>query len=53
MAILTKIDRKVVSRKRLAEAEADVRAGRVLGPFKSSTAAIRAMKKRSHARGNK
>lgn len=47
------LDRKVEIRKRLAVAETDVKEGRTLGPFKSATAAVRAMKKRAHARGAK
>lgn len=44
------LDKRLDIKKRLEAAEADVKAGRVLGPFKSARAALRAVKRRAHAR---
>jgi AbrB family looped-hinge helix DNA binding protein len=41
---------KVEIEKRIAAAVADVKAGRVLGPFKTASAAMRALSKRARAR---
>jgi len=44
------LEKRLDIKKRLEVAEADVKAGRVLGPFKSARAALRAVKRRAHAR---
>ena len=44
------VDERVQVKKRLERAEADVKAGKVLGPFASARAALRAVRQRAHAR---
>ncbi len=44
------VRKKVDIKKRLEAAEADVKAGRTLGPFKTATAALRALKQTARAR---
>ena len=45
--------RKVELKKRLETAEADVRAGRVYGPFKTAGATVRALKREQRARARR
>ena len=48
------VDKRISTKKRLEAAEADVKAGQVLGPFSSAKAALRAVKRRArHARAPK
>jgi len=44
------VRKKVDLKKRLEAAEADVKAGRTLGPFKTASAAMRALKQKARAR---
>jgi AbrB family looped-hinge helix DNA binding protein len=44
------VHRKVDLDKRFEAAEADVKAGRTVGPFKTARAAMNALNKRAHAR---
>lgn len=44
------VDRKVELDKRLERGLADVAAGRVMGPFKTASATVRALKQRARAR---
>jgi len=44
------VPKNVDIRKRLEAAEADVKAGRTLGPFKTASAAMRALKQKARAR---
>ena len=44
------VHRKVDLDKRFEAAEADVKAGRTVGPFKTARAAMSALNKRAHAR---
>ena len=46
----TKSKKRLEIQRRLAAAEADVQAGRVLGPFQSATAALCAVRRRADAR---
>ena len=45
--------RKVDVKKRLEAAEADVRAGRTYGPFKTASATLRALKREERARARR
>ena len=47
------VDRDPDLTKDIEEAEADVKTGRVLGPFDSATAALRALKRQSRAHARK
>jgi hypothetical protein len=42
--------KKIDIRKRLEAAQADVRVGRTLGPFRTASAAMRALKRKARAR---
>lgn len=44
------VPKKLDLKKRLEQAEADVKAGRVHGPFKTASATVRALKRQQRAR---
>ena len=45
--------KKIDLKKRLGAAEADVRAGRIYGPFKTASATLRALKREERARARR